>query len=64
MTPPTLRATDMAGGRRRVRKDISPFLNALMNAARADKLSFTRAHYENPIGEQVIDWGAFNYKRP
>lgn len=27
----------MAGGRRRVRKDISPFLNALMNAARADK---------------------------
>ncbi len=39
-----------------VQKDISPYLNALRNAARTGRLRLTPAHYELPDGSQTISW--------
>jgi|SRR5271166_29326 len=38
-----------------VNRDISPFLNAIKNAARSEKLKFTPVRYENNYGDD-IDW--------
>jgi hypothetical protein len=39
-----------------VSRDISPFLNAIMNAARSQKLQFTPVRYENSYSSDDIDW--------
>jgi|ERR1700733_4995365 hypothetical protein len=39
-----------------VKGDISPFLNAIKNAARSEKLKFTPVRYENSYSSDDIDW--------
>lgn len=39
-----------------VRQDISPFLNAVKNAARSGKLAFTPVRYENSYSSDDINW--------
>ena len=39
-----------------VARDISPFLNAIKNAARSEKLKFTPVRYENSYSSDDIDW--------
>lgn len=39
-----------------VKEDISPFLNAVKNAARSGKLTFTPVRYENTYSSDDIDW--------
>ena len=39
-----------------VNRDISPFLNAIKNAARSEKLKFTPVRYESSYNSDDIDW--------
>lgn len=39
-----------------VTRDISPFLNAIKNAARSEKLKFTPVRYESSYSSDDIDW--------
>jgi hypothetical protein len=39
-----------------VQKEVSPYLNALRNAARTGKLTFTETYYEHPDGGKSLSW--------